>query len=406
MNRIAILVVLIVPAAARAADWPQFLGPTRDGHSAETGLLHEWPKDGPPKAWECEVGPGYSGPAIAGGKLILFHRIDDAEVVECLDAKTGKKQWKHSNPTGYVDDLGKGDGPRATPVIAGDRVYTLGAEGRLLCLEFASGKKVWERDLATDYPFRKGYFGVASSPLVDGDRLFINVGSKGAGVVAFDRNTGKEVWKASNHRASYATPTIAKIDGKRVLLFLTREGLLVLDPKDGSEVYSRPFRARIDASVNAATPLVAGDEVFLSASYNTGALLLDGRGWKEIWKSDDALSNHYNTSVKVGDYLYGIHGREEAGGELRCVEWKTGKVAWTKEGFGCAFLIAADGMLIAAVESGELVLLEATPKAYTERGRFAALDKPRHAVAAPALSDGLLFVRNDNKLAAWRVKKD
>lgn len=404
MNRIALLMLSILPATAVAADWPQFLGPNRDGHSAETGLLKEWPKEGPPKAWECEVGAGYSGPAIAGGKLILFHRVGDAEVVECLDAKSGKKQWKYSSPTGYVDDLGKGDGPRATPIIAGDQVYTLGAEGRLQCLEFATGKKVWERDLAADYPFRKGYFGVGSSPLVDGDRIFVNVGSKGAGVVAFDCKTGKEVWKAGSHRASYATPTIAKIGGKRVLLFVTREGLLVLDPKDGSEVYSRPFRARIDASVNAATPLVAGDEVFLSASYNTGALLLEGKGWKEIWKSDDALSNHYNTSVKVGDYLYGIHGREEAGGELRCVEWSSGKVAWTKEGFGCAFLIAADGMLIATVESGELVLLDATPKAYTEHGRFAPLTKPLRA--APALADGVLYVRDEKTLTAWKVKKD
>ncbi len=404
MNRIGVLVILILPTITRAADWPQFLGPSRDGHSAETGLLHEWPKDGPPKAWECDAGPGFSGPAIAGGKLILFHRAGDDEVVECLDAKTGKKLWKHSNPTGYVDDLGKGDGPRATPVITGERVYTLGAEGRLQCLEFADGKKVWERDLAADYPFRKGYFGVASSPLVDGDRIFINIGSKRAGVVAFDCKTGKEVWKASNDRASYSTPAVAEIAGKRVLLFFTREGLLVLDPKDGAVIHKRQFRARIDASVNAATPLVFGDQVFLSASYQTGALLLDGNGWKDIWKSDEVLSNHYNTSVKVGDYLYGVHGREEAGGELRCVEWKTGKVDWTKPGFGCAHLIAADGMLIAAVESGELVLLEATPKAYTERGRFAALDKPRHAVAAPALADGLLFVRNDKKLAAWKLR--
>lgn len=404
MKRILLLIVLIIPAPATAADWPQFLGPNRDGHSNETGLVREWPKDGPVKAWQCDIGIGYSGPAVAAGKLILFHRAGDDEVAECLDAKSGKKLWKQSHPTGYVDDLGKGDGPRATPVIAGDHVYTLGAEGRLTCRELATGKQTWDRDLAAVYPFRKGYFGVAASPLVDGDRIFVNVGSKGAGVIALDRKTGKELWKATSDRASYSTPTAADIHGKHMLLFLTREGFLALDPTDGSEIHRRPFRARIDASVNAATPLVFGDEVFLSASYNTGALLLDGNGWKEIWKSDDVLSNHYNTSVKVGDHLYGIHGREEAGGELRCVEWKTGKVAWTKPQFGCAFLIAADGLLIAAVETGELVLLEASPKGYMERGRFAPLTKPLRG--APALSDGLLFVHDDKTLIAWKVKKD
>ena len=218
MRRISSLWILAMASLAAGADWPQFLGPTRNGHSSETGLLREWPKDGLTKAWERKVGAGFSGPAVAGGKLILFHRVGDDEVVECLDAKTGKEQWKHAAPTGYIDDFRFDEGSRATPIIAAEHVYTLGAEGRLTCLGFKTGNKVWSRDLATDYPFRKSYFGVGTSPLVDGDRVFVNVGSKGAGVVAFDRKTGKELWKATNDRASYSTPTVAEIRGKRIAI--------------------------------------------------------------------------------------------------------------------------------------------------------------------------------------------
>ena len=211
MYRICWLCVLFFPAWASGGDWPQFLGPTRDGHSAETGLLRSWPKDGPEKIWQRSVGAGFSGPAIARGKLILFHRVGDEELIECLDAKTGGGIWKISTPTAFSDDYGKGDGPRATPIIADGRVFTLGADGQLTCVEFASGKKVWGRDLAADYPFKKAYFGVGAAPVVDGDRLFVNIGSKGAGVVALDCKTGKELWKATDDRASYATPTVADV---------------------------------------------------------------------------------------------------------------------------------------------------------------------------------------------------
>lgn len=399
-----LLCCLLAAPAVRAADWPQLLGMERDGHSSETGLLKKWPADGPAKAWERSVGAGFSGPAVAGGKLILFHRVGSDEIVECLDAKSGKAQWKYTSPTGYVDDFGFDEGPRATPIIAAGRVFILGAEGRLTCLDFAKGDKIWSRDLAADYPFRKGFFGVGASPLVDADRVFVNVGAKGAGIVAFDAKSGKELWKATNDRAGYSTPTIAAIGGRKRLLFVTRDNLLVLDPSDGSIAHRREFHSRNPNSVNAASPLFADGQIFLSASYDTGALLLNSDGWKDVWQNDESLSNHYNTSVKVGGHLFGIHGRQEYGAELRCVEWKTGKVVWQKASFGCASLIAAAGMLIAAIESGELALLEATPKGYTELGRFAALTKPLRA--APALSDGLLFVRDSKTLAAWKLKKE
>ncbi len=399
----------LLPLLLVAADWPQFLGPTRDGHSPETGLAREWPTGGPAKLWDAEIGAGFSGPVGAGGKVLLFHRVGDEEVLQCWNAADGKLQWKYAVATAYVDDFGFDEGPRATPSIIDGRVYTFGAEGRLTCISLEDGKKVWDRHLAVDYPFAKGYFGVATSPLVDAKRVYVNIGSKGAGVIALNRDTGKELWKASDDEAGYSSPVIAKLDGLDRLIFLTREGLLVLDPESGKVLHQRRFRARIRESVNAATPLVTGEQIFFTASYNTGALLLDwNKGEpRDLWQNDNSLSCHYNTPVKVGDQLYGIHGRQESGAELRCIDWATGQVRWTKRGFGCAALIAADGLLIAVAESGEFVLIEPTPDAYREKSRFAALEtrKPRPVVAPPALADGRLFVRDGKRLSAWDLRK-
>src|SRR5712691_9676943 len=187
----------LLPLLLVAADWPQFLGPTRDGQSPETGLAREWPGGGPAKLWDAEIGAGFSGPVVAGGKVLLFHRVGDEEVLQCWNAADGKLLWKYAVATGYVDDFGFDEGPRATPSIADGRVYTLSAEGRISCISLEDGKKVWDRQLAVNYPFAKGYFGVATSPLVDAKRIYVNIGSKGAGVIALDRDTGKEIWKAT-----------------------------------------------------------------------------------------------------------------------------------------------------------------------------------------------------------------
>jgi outer membrane protein assembly factor BamB len=391
-------------APAPANDWPQFLGPTRNGASAETGLLANWPKAGPPELWKRDVGAGYSGPVVAGEWLILFHRVDDEEVVEGLEAATGKKQWKHHYETRYHDAFGKGDGPRATPLIAGEKVYTLGAEGRLTCLKLKNGEKVWEHDLLAEYKPRKGFFGVGTSPIVEDGRLIVNVGAKGAGIVAFNADDGKELWKATDQEASYSSPVAATIDGVRHIFFFTREGLVSLD-KEGTERFSLKFRSKLNASVNAATPLIVDDHLFLSASYGTGALLLKIHKDKadEVWKNDESLSNHYDTSVYVGGNLYGLDGRQEEGARLRCVEFKTGKVQWTKEGFGCASIISADGRLIALTEGGDLVLIEPDGKEYKEKARASVLSSPCRAPLA--LANGKLYARDGKSLICWNVKK-
>jgi outer membrane protein assembly factor BamB len=390
-----------------AADWPQFLGPTRNSTSAETGLLATWPAKGLPLSWERPVGEGYSGPVVSGGRLILFHRVGDEEVVECLDAATGKGHWKFSYPTAYDDDFGKGNGPRSTPLVAGNRVYTLGAEGRLHCLDLDSGKKVWDRSVTADYGAPKNFFGVGTSPLLEGDRLLLNVGGRGAGIVALNKDTGKEVWKATDDGASYSSPVAATIDGRRHVIFLTRAGVVSLDPATGLVRFRLPWRSRSNASVNAATPVVVKDEVFISASYETGAVLLKvGKdGATEVWKGDDILSNHYDTSVYHDGFLYGFDGRQELGAGLRCVEWKTGKVRWTRDKYGCGSMVLADGKLIILGEKGDLVLVTPTPEGYREKSRI-RLFKNLPCRSPIALADGRLYARDAKRLVCLYLKQD
>jgi outer membrane protein assembly factor BamB len=344
----AILALLgVLCPEALAGDWPQFLGPTRNSVSAEKGLIKTWSKKGPPVVWMKDIGTGFSGPVVAGKRLILFHRLDNKEVVECFHAIDGKRQWKFAYPTSYQDDFDKGDGPRSTPVIAGKYLYTLGAEGLLHCLELKSGEKVWGKSITAAYKVPKNFFGVGTTPLVEGKLLLVNVGGKGAGIVAFAMDTGKEVWKATDDGASYSSPVAATIGGVRHVIFLTRQGIVSLDPLNGEVRFKMRWRARSNTSVNAATPVVVNDLVFISASYGTGAILLrvKKKGMDEVWKSDEVLSNHYDTSVQHSGFLYGCDGRQEEGARLRCVELKTGKVRWTKKGFGCGSMILADGHL-------------------------------------------------------------
>jgi outer membrane protein assembly factor BamB len=352
------------------------------------------------------VGEGFASPVVAGGRLVLFHRVGAEELVECLEAANGKRLWKHAYRTDYEDDYGKGNGPRSTPVIAGGKVYTLGPAGLLLCLDLASGKPLWDKELHALYRVKKNFFGVGTSPLVEGDLLLVNVGGAGAGIVAFDKSTGKEVWKATDDDASYSSPIAASIGMERMVFFLTREGLVALAPGNGEVRYKKRWRSRNSASVNAATPvLLEGKYLFLSSSYDTGDVLLEvGKdGCKEVWKSKEALSSHFSTPVAVGAQLYGFEGRQEAGAQLRCIDWKTGKVRWTETGFGCGSIIAAGSKLFVLSEGGDLVLVDANGAKYQEKARAAVLGQPCRAHMA--LSGGLLYARDGRKLACWKVGK-
>lgn len=405
MKRFFGFFLLSFSLACIAADWPQFLGPRRNGTSTETGLLQTWGEKGPPILWEKEVGEGYSAPVVVGERLVLFHRLGDEEIVACLDAANGKERWQHREATKYHDPLGKGDGPRSTPLIAGEYVYTLSPGGRLSCLKLANGDKVWQRELLQDYKVPRSYFGVGTSPLLEGGLLLVNVGARGAGIVAFDKNDGKEVWKATDDGASYSSPVAATIDGVRHVLFFTRQGIVSLDPANGAVRFSKRWRARMDASVNAATPVVVDDLVFFTACYETGAIVLRVKkdGCDELWSNDRTLSCHFSTPVYHEGCLYGFDGRQEGGTEMRCVELKTGKIHWSKEGFGCGSMIVLDGHLLVLSENGELVLVECKSDKYREKARAAVLTGPCRA--AMALANGRLYGRDNKKLVCWNLNK-
>ena len=393
-------------ASAPGADWPQFLGPNRDGVYLGDDLGEEWPASGPPTVWERPVGQGYSNPVVANGRLILFHREGDKEVVEALDAQTGKPLWSFDYSTTYRSDFGFGEGPRASPVVVSGQVYTFGAQGVLHCLQVVSGRKVWSLDTHKKFGVQKGYFGAAGTPLVLGTQLFLNVGGAGgAGVVAIDKDTGRTLWTASEDPASHASAVSATFGEQAHVLFYTRTGLLGADPKTGEIFFQQRWRARSNASANAATPLVMGDRIFLSASYGTGATVLNvkGRELETVWSSDDSLTNHYSTSVHHDGYLYGFHGRQEHDPSLRCVALNTGKVQWSEERFGAGSITRAGDRLLVLRENGELVLAKASPVSFQVVSRAQILQGTVRAY--PAIADGLFYARNGDTLVCVRLKK-
>lgn len=402
LRRTAALTLLgsILPAQ----DWPQFLGPGRNGVYPGSDLAGKWPAGGPAVVWKKDAGAGFAGPVVAQGRLILFHRLGNKEVVEALDAANGRAVWSFDYPTQYRDDFGFDEGPRSAPTVAGGRVFTFGADGVLTALDFATGKKLWSVDTARQFQVRKGFFGAAGAPLVDGERVILNVGGASAGIAAFDAATGKTLWTATSQEASYSSAVTATIRGVRHALFLTRAGFTDLDPATGKVRYEMPWRARMQASVNAASPVVVDDLVFLSASYGTGAIVLQsvGEGWKKIWSSDDVLTNHYATSVYKDGILYGFHGRQEEGPSLRAVELKTGKVRWDVDQFRAGTVTLAGDRLVILRESGELVLAAATPAAFQQIASAKVL--PPVVRAYPAIAGGRLYARNEHTLVCLNLK--
>lgn len=401
--RVAECVLLAFVLTCHAGDWPQFLGPTRNGVYPGNDLTDAWPATGPVTLWKKTVGHGFSGPVVVDRKLIIFHRVGDQETVSCLDSRTGASVWTFAYPTSYVDDFGFDDGPRATPSVDAGRVYTFGAQGLLHCLELESGKKVWNVDTKAEFDAGNGFFGLACSPLVEGRAVILNIGgSKGAGIVAFDKDNGKLLWKTDNDEAGYSSPVAATLAGRRYALFLTREGFVALDPVSGEIRFRYPWHSRNRMSVNAATPLVIGDKIFLSASYGTGALLfrLGDHGIEKIWAGDDILSNHYATSIELDGFLYGIHGRTDPGfiprPTLRCVELTTQKVRWENGSIGPATITRAGRQLLILSDKGELLLVPANPDGFQTKGRARILTGEVRPF--PAVADGLLYARNKDEL--------
>jgi outer membrane protein assembly factor BamB len=398
-------VFAVTTVGGAVTDWPQFLGPARNGSYAGPPLAEAWGAAGPKVLWRKQVGQGFAGPAVVGNRVILFHRVGNEEVVESLDAASGNSIWRYAYRTTYRDDFGFDEGPRAVPVVADGVVYTFGAEGQLHAVDFAKGTRLWSEETMKRFSVPKGFFGAAGSPLVDGGRVIANIGGEKAGIVAFDAKSGKVLWTATDDDASYSSGVGATIAGRRSAVFLTRDSLVGLDPESGAVQFQRRWRARLAASVNAATPLVIGDQIFVSAQYGPGAgvLRLNGSQLVDVWASDDVLSNHYATSVFYNGHLYGFHGRQEFGPSFRAVEFQTGTVKWSQEQFRAGSVLLAGDRLLITREGGELLLAAASPQAFRPIARAQILQGVVRPY--PALADGLLYVRNENTMLCLDLRK-
>jgi len=381
-------------SALPAADWPQFLGPSRNGTTPET-IATPWPANGPQRRWRLDAGTGFAGPVVAGHQAVLFCREGSDDVVTAVEVRSGKHLWTQRQPTSFVDEMGSGDGPRSTPCIADGRVFTWGADGHLWVRDLKDGKRLWDVDARDRFQADPGFFGFACSPLVIGNQVLLNVGGReGAGLTAWDTASGKLLWKLTDQEAGYASPVPAADASAELALFFNREGLVGVGMPSGTERFRFPWRSRMSASVNAASPVVSGDEIFLTASYGTGAVLLRRKGGalETVWSGDDSLSAHFATPVLHRGHLYGFHGRQERGAELRCVEWATGRVKWRQDDLGPGSLVLAGSNLVILLESGELLAAPATPEGFRPAARAQVLGRGTRAPFA--IAGGAVFARD------------
>lgn len=394
-------------AQADAGDWPQILGPHRDGRAEGESLADSWPASGPKILWERPVGRGYAGVAVVGEQGVVFHRVENEEVVEAFDAKTGKSGWKFAIPTSYVSGISPDDGPRCVPIIHGDRVIAFGVQGNLACLRLADGAKIWTRDTHAEFRAGEGYFGAGSSPIVEGDKVIVNVGGAKteAGVVAFALDTGKVVWKATREDASYSSPVAVTVHGVRHVIVETRLKTISFNPDSGAIRFEVPFGMR-GPTVNGANPTVVGDRLFMTASYGVGAVFakIGDTAADKLWESNDLISSQYATCIADGGVLYGIDGRDDQGrASLRCIDPDKQKVLWNKEDFGYATLLWADGKLLAQKTDGAFVLVKASPTQYTELATAQIFNTKTFAL--PALASGRLYARDDHTLKCLDLRR-
>jgi outer membrane protein assembly factor BamB len=383
-------------------DWPHWRGPDYDGVARETGLLQSWPAGGPQVLWKIDLTGGYSSVTVAKGRLFTQARRGKHETVLCLDAATGRQHWEFRYRCDYgrhrTLDTSFRSGPRATPTVAGKRVYALGTTGLLHCLDVQSGKKLWRRDLCQLGRRRCPQYGYSSSPLVVGRRLFVHPGGpKGRSIAALDRRTGRTLWRALGDPVGYATPVPIRLGGSLQVVYFTARGAVGVRPADGKVRWRQPWKTTKD--LNVATPIYARRSLFLSSNYGKGAALvrLRARGKPHVvWKSP-VMQNWFSTSVLYRGHVYGF-----SGSRLRCVEFATGKKKWDKTGLGQGSVLVADGRLIVLGERGTLVLAEATPRKYVETGRC----RPLRGVCwtVPVVAHGRLYVRSPRQLVALDVR--
>jgi outer membrane protein assembly factor BamB len=416
-----LLVSLVLTTAVRADDWPQWRGPQRDGTSKETGLLKEWPKDGPKLLWENkDVGGGYSTPAIVGDRIYMMTNTKDEESCVALDVKDGKPVWSTK-----IGKVGKNEGPqypgtRSTPTVDGDRIYVLGSDGDVACLERDGGKLVWTKNIKKEFGGKPGMWAYSESVLIDGDTLICTPGGEKATLVALKKKDGETIWKCAvpgGNEAGYASAIAVEAGGVRQYVQFLAKGLVGVEAKSGKFLWR--YDKTIDPAATIPTPVFHDDCVFTSTSRNGSGLnrikVDNGTVTSEQVYYNKTALNSIGGTVRVGDYLYGTNAKFQGESELVCMNFKTGEVKWQHKCAGAASVCYAEGMLYVRGQGGNgfgpeqpafVALVEATPDGYKAKGRFEQPDhgKDKPAWPHPVVANGRLYLRDQGVLLCYDVK--
>jgi outer membrane protein assembly factor BamB len=423
---------VLVVGRALADDWPQWMGPHRDNVWREEGLLETFPAEGPRVVWRVPIAGGYAGPAVAAGRVFVTDYVTEADVkianferksstgserVLCLDEATGRILWKHAYPVTYT--IAYPAGPRCTPMVDGDRVYTLGAEGNLICFEAATGKILWERDLKKDYATKAALWGWASHPLIDGDRLICIAGTDTAHAVALDTRSGREVWRAGKApEQGYVPPSIIEAAGVRQLVLVKPDGVYAVEPETGKLLWETPYGA--DNGSIIMTPVRVGEYLYIGGYQNKNLLLKlkgDAPGVEVVWRNKPKQGiSAVNVQPFVADGLvYGFH----ENGELRAMRLPDGDFAWRgggplggrPQGSGTAFITRHGDRFFLFAETGDLVIAKLTPTGYEELSRANLIEPTNVAFGrpvvwcAPAYANRSMIVRNDAEIIRVSLAK-
>ncbi len=404
LELILIKIMFFISVVGYASDgtWANWLGPNNNGSIEKKIDFLSGPTAEFPILWVQSVGNGWSAPIVSDGIVYLHDRMHENENLIAYNATNGEKKWQISYPSKYRDDFGMEDGPRSTPAVKNGLLVSHGPQGLLHAIKVEDGQKQWVHDLAKGFGSPKGFFGRCSSPLIIGDRVIVAVGGR-AGMVAFSLLTGDVIWESKPYGNEYASLVPYTIGTKIFVVAFMREGLVVVDSKDGQEVFFDSFSSPIRASVNAASPLVTNHGLFLSSCYEVGAGLWNIEDSQKMknptfiskWQKQEVLDCHYSTPVSFEDCIFGFHGRQERGTVLRCINIIDGKVMWSTSLKGTGNLIRLGTEIVCLTEHGELIIFQAKPDSFSILMRQQILGRGR---AHFAYANGKIFARDSRRL--------
>ncbi|HAD20481.1 MAG TPA: hypothetical protein DCF87_00035 [Opitutae bacterium] len=402
LSFICILTSSLVFNDLNGTDWPNWLGPNYNG-AIEDNISIESAQIELEEKWEVPVGVGWSSPIISNQKVFLHDRSGNKENLTAYDLDSGKQVWRSSFDSQFRDDFGMENGPRSTPSVYKDTILIHSPDGLVHALSVRTGETIWSRDLSSDFNSAKGFFGRCSSPLILDEKVIFDVGGSGVGLVALLVETGETLWKSKAYGNDYASVVPLEFGSFQLVAAFMRQGLVVVDSINGKVVFFDSFQSPINASVNAASPLILKNGIFLSSCYEVGAgywsFLKTGKkgevGFKPVWKNHDRMDCHYSTPVAYGDYLFGFHGRQERGANLRCIKLSDGKVEWSDDSVAIGHLIRVGERILSISENGEFVVFSASSDSFTPILRQQILGSGR---AHFAYSNGKIIARDKRRM--------